>query len=259
MIVGRAMGMLEIRDLNKHFGGLAAINGLDLDVFESEVLGIIGPNGAGKTTLFNVVTGFFPPTSGRVKFEGEDISGLRADQIARRGIGRTFQASVLFMEATVFNNVFTSFHMYYRQPKWKAFLHTPSARKEELVIKQKAMEILEFMDIASVKDELAVNLPHGHQRILGICVALATNPKLLLLDEPVTGMNPVETSTMAGLIRKIRERGTTIIIVEHDMKTIMSLCGRIVVLNHGNKIAEGSPEEIKNNKEVIKAYLGMEI
>lgn len=250
------MAMLEIRDLSKYFGGLAVLNHVDLDVSQSEILGIIGPNGAGKTTLFNVVTGFLPPTSGSIKFEGKDISGLRADQIARRGIARTFQASVLFMETTVFNNVFTAFHMHYRQPGWKTFLHTPSARKEEVFIKQKTTEILEFMDMISMKEELAMNLPHGHQRTLGICISLGINPKLLLLDEPATGMNPVETSAMVSLIRKIRDSGATIVIVEHDMKAVMSLCDRIVVLNHGNKIAEGAPREIGNNREVIEAYLG---
>ena len=250
------MALLEIRGLSKHFGGLAALSEVDLDVFELEILGIIGPNGAGKTTLFNVVTGLLPPTSGWIRFRGEDITGLRADQIARRGIGRTFQASVLFGQATVFENVFTAFHMHYQQPEWKAFLRTPSARKEEELIRRKAMEVLEFMGLLPVKDELAANLPHGHQRALGICLALAINPKLLLLDEPVTGMNPVETAAMVELIRKIRDRGTTVVIVEHDMRAIMSLCDRIAVLNYGKKIAEGSPEEIRSNRQVIEAYLG---
>jgi len=250
------MALLEIRGLTKYFGGLAALSEVDLDVFESEILGVIGPNGAGKTTLFNVITGLLPPTSGRVRFKGEVITGLRADQIARRGIGRTFQASVLFGQATVFENVFTAFHMHYQQPGWKAFLRAPSARAEEELIRRRVMEILEFMGLAPLKDELAMNLPHGHQRALGICLALATNPKLLLLDEPVTGMNPVETITMVELIRKIRGRGTTIVIVEHDMRAIMSLCDRIAVLNYGRKIAEGSPEEIRNNQQVIEAYLG---
>jgi len=250
------MALLEIRGLSKYFGGLAALSEVDLDVFESEILGVIGPNGAGKTTLFNVITGLLPPTSGRVRFKGEDITGLRADQIARRGIGRTFQASVLFGQATVFENVFTAFHMHYQQPGWKAFLRAPSARAEEELIRRRVMEVLEFMGLAPLKDELAMNLPHGHQRALGICLALATNPKLLLLDEPVTGMNPVETTTMVELIRKMRDGGTTIVIVEHDMRAIMSLCDRIAVLNYGRKIAEGSPEEIRNNQQVIEAYLG---
>lgn len=252
------MPMLEIRDVSKHFGGLAALHHADFDVFESEILGVIGPNGAGKTTLFNVVAGLFPPTSGMITFDGEDITGLRADKIARKGIARTFQASVLFMDSTVFNNVFTAFHMHYRRQGWRAFLHTPSATQEESFMKQKVMELLEFMELDSLKDEQAMNLPHGHQRTLGVCIALATRPRLLLLDEPATGMNPVETSTMIDLILKIRDAGTTIVIVEHDMKAIMRLCNRIVVLNHGSKIAEGSPDEIKDNRDVIEAYLGKE-
>ena len=250
--------LLEIRNLSKYFDGLAALDNIDLDVFESEILGVIGPNGAGKTTLFNVTTGILPPTSGRLKFKGEDITGLKPHQIAEKGIGRTFQASVLFMGSTVFENVFTAFHMQYKQPDWKAFLHTPSTKKEELVIKQKVVEILELMNLSSVKDERAVNLPHGHQRMLGVCLALATEPRLLLLDEPVTGMNPVETSAMVNSIQRIRDSGTTIVVVEHNMKAIMSLCDRIAVLNHGKKIAEGLPEEIRDNKEVIEAYLGSE-
>jgi branched-chain amino acid transport system ATP-binding protein len=254
----KPMVLLQVQKLNKNFGGLAALHRVDLNVLESEILGIIGPNGAGKTTLFNVITGLIPPTEGKVIFKEEDITGLRADQIARRGIGRTFQASVLFMENTVFENVFIAFHMDYRQPGWKSFLHTPGAIKEELVIRQRAMEIMEFAGLASIKEELAMNLPHGHQRVLGVSLALATRPSLLLLDEPATGMNPVETSAMVDLIRKIRERGTGVVIVEHDMKAVMSLCDRIIVLNHGVKIAEGPPEEIRKNKEVIEAYLGKE-
>lgn len=250
------MALLEIRNLSKYFGGLAAVRDLDLQVFDSEILGLIGPNGAGKTTLFNVVSGFYLPTSGKVMLKGEGITGLRADQIAQRGIGRTFQASTLFMQLTVFDNVLSGFHKHYGQPGWKAFLHSPAARKEEMFAKQRAMEILEFMELASLKNELAGNLPHGYQRTLGVCVALATEAELLLLDEPMTGMNPSETLDMIRKIEQIQEKGTTIVIVEHDMRAVMNLCNRIVVLNYGRKIAEGSPEEIRENEEVIEAYLG---
>jgi branched-chain amino acid transport system ATP-binding protein len=250
------MPLLEIRNLSKYFGGLAAVHDLDLDVLNSEILGLIGPNGAGKTTLFNVIAGFYPPSSGKVIFKGEDISGLRASEVAQRGIGRTFQASTLFMQQTVFDNVFIGFHKHYRQPEWKALLHTPAVRKEESAIKQRVMEILEFMGLASLKDELAGNLPHGHQRTLEICIALAIEPELLLLDEPVTGMNPTETSALLELIREIRDRGITIVVVEHNMRAVMSLSDRLVVLNYGQKIAEGAPEEVKENKQVIEAYLG---
>ena len=174
------------------------------------------------------------------------------------GIGRTFQQSTLFMGSSVLDNVFTGFHMNYRTGLLKQFLHTPKAREEAKGIKAKALEILEYMGLAPLKDKLAQNLPHGHQRILSICVALAANPELLLLDEPVTGMNPGETEQTINLIRQLRERGLTIVVVEHDMKAVMSLCDRIVVLNYGKKIVEGPPEEIRENSEVIEAYLGKE-
>jgi len=250
------MALLEIRHLSKIFGGLTALNQLDLDVQEGEILGIIGPNGAGKTTLFNLITGFFPPTLGTVRFKGEDITGLKADQVARKGIGRTFQASVLFMFATVFENTFSAFHMHYKQPGWKAFLRMPSARVEERAMEERVNGILEFMGLAHLKDELAINLPHGYQRLLGVALALSINPSLLLLDEPATGMNPVEKETMVGLIKKMRDNGSTIVIIEHDMKAMMSLCDRFAVLNFGQKIAEGDPRQVIDQKEVAEAYLG---
>lgn len=250
------MALLEIRALYRYFGGLTAINDLSLDVFDSEILGLIGPNGAGKTTLFNVISGFLQPTQGTVTFKGKEISGLKSHEIASIGIGRTFQQSTLFMGSTVFENVFTGFHLGYETGLLGQFLHTPGARKEEEYIAHKALEILEFMDLISIKEELAGNLPHGHQRLLGICIALTANPVLLLLDEPVTGMNPKETETTLGLIKQLRKRGITLIVVEHDMKAVMSLCDRIVVLNYGQKIAEGLPEEIRENRSVIEAYLG---
>jgi ABC-type branched-subunit amino acid transport system ATPase component len=256
--VSNFLALLKVEKLSKFFGGLNALTELELDVFHSEILGIIGPNGAGKTTLFNLITGFLAPTSGRIIFEGEDIAGLRTDQITRRGVTRTFQTSILYMQATCFENVLMGYHMHYRQPKWKAFLHTRAAYEEESVAKRKAIEILEFMGLAQLKDELASNLPHGQQRALGICIALATAPKLLLLDEPATGMNPKETAGLMKQIKKLRDRDITIVLVEHNMRAIMNLCDRIVVLNYGEKIAEGSPQEIRGNTQVIEAYLGKE-
>ena len=252
------MALLEIRNLKKYFSGLAAVNDVGFSVNNGEIAGLIGPNGAGKTTLFNLISGFHPPDQGEVIFAGEEITALRADQVARKGIGRTFQASTLFMQSTVFNNVFSAFYRQYRQPGWKAFLHTPKVNREEQVIKKAAMDILEFMGLAALGDELATNLPHGHQRALGICIALATEPRLLLLDEPLTGMNPSETMEIVRKIRQIQEKGITILLVEHNMRAVMDLCDRITVLNYGRKIAEGTPEEIRKNREVTEAYLGRE-
>ncbi len=250
------MALLEIRRLSRHFGGVAALSGLDLDVFDGEILGLIGPNGAGKTTLFNVISGFFEPTDGSVQLKGETISGLRPDEVARKGVGRTFQQTVLFMKSTVFENVVTGFHMNYNSGVINQFFHTRSAKQEEAETRKKAREILDFMGLSALKGELAQNLPHGHQRTLGICVALAANPELLLLDEPLTGMNPTETLTTINNIRQLRERGITIVIVEHNMRAVMSLCERLAVLNYGQKIAEGKPDEIQDNRAVIEAYLG---
>lgn len=251
--------MLEVKKLTKYFGGLAAIDGLDLQVNRAEILGLIGPNGAGKTTMFNAISGLFRPTSGQVIFEGMDITGWEAHEIAQIGISRNFQATTLFMGLSVMDNIFTGYHMSYKTSIWKRVFRTPSALKEEGTFRHRATEILAFMGLGATKDELAENISYGNQRILGVCMALAANPKLLLLDEPVTGMNTAETQTMIKLIRQIRDsRGVTIVVVEHDMRAVMSLCDRIVALNYGRKIAEGLPKEIMENKDVIEAYLGEE-
>jgi len=250
------MALLTTRDLTKHFGGLAAVSAVNLDVFEGEILGLIGPNGAGKSTIFNLITGIHKLTKGNVTFNGQEIAGMKAHTIAQLGIGRAFQASTLFMRLTVFQNVFNACHMNYREPAWKSFLHTPRVRKEEKEIRRKVMEILEFMGLADAKDRIAQNLPYGHQKILGVSIALATEPKLLLLDEPLCGMHPEETAAVAALINSLRKRGITIVLVEHNVEAVMRLCNRIVVLNQGKKIAEGTPVEVASNQEVIEAYLG---
>jgi len=250
------MALLEISGLSKHFGGLVAIHELNLDVFDGEILGLIGPNGSGKTTLFNLVTGFHKPTSGRVKFKGEDVTGLRPDQLARRGIVRTFQALTLFRQSTVFDNVFNAFHMHYKQPGWKAFLHTPSVSREEDTFKQRAMEILDVTGLTAQKDKLAGSLSSGYCKLLAIAISLATNPKLLLLDEPVTTLSPDKVEMVMEVVTRVRSAGTTVVTIEHNMKAIMDYCDRIVVLAHGRKIAEGLPREIAKNERVVEAYLG---
>jgi branched-chain amino acid transport system ATP-binding protein len=250
------MILLKIRNVTKIFGGLIALRDVSFDVHKSEILGLIGPNGAGKSTLFNVISGFHSPDKGKILFKDEEINGLRVDQISGRGIGRIFQEPTLFMQETVFENVLSGFHRHYREPLWKAVINTPAAKMEEAAKTKRAMEILEFLDLSSARDEPAANLPHGHQRALAIAIALASEPELLLLDEPVTGMNPNETMSMIEKIKRIRETGISVLIVEHDMRAIMSLCDRIVVLNLGIKLVEGPPDIIKSDDRVIEAYLG---
>lgn len=250
------MALLEIRKLSKYFGGVAAIDGLDFEANNSEIHGIIGPNGAGKTTLFNVISGIFLPTSGNVIFKGEDITNLPVHWRVKKGIGRTFQLTNLFLDLTVYENVNIGYHKNYKAGLVRQFFHTSAARKDDNICRLRTLELLEFLKISPLKDKLAKNLPYGHQRILAFCIALAAEPTLLMLDEPVAGMNPEETMNMVKLIQKARDKGITILVVEHDMPAVMNLCERITVLDYGKKIAEGSPDEIRENEKVIEAYLG---
>ncbi len=248
--------MLEIRGLTKYFGGLSAVNNLDMTVNQGEIVGLIGPNGAGKTTVFNLITGFIRATKGQIIFEQSDITGQPTHSIADKGIVRTFQLNAFLQDMTVLQNALVSCHLHPKVGVWEAILNIPGYRKKEQYACNHAMDILQFLGLDSVKDELAQNLPHGHQRLLGIAMALSANPKLLLLDEPLAGMNAAEVRESLTFVNKIRSAGTTVLLVEHNMRAVMELCDKIVVINFGCKIAEGLPEEIRRNKDVIESYLG---
>jgi len=251
------MALLELKGVTKYFGGLAAVSDFDMDVSKGEIRALIGPNGAGKTTVYNLITGFYPLTRGKITYNGEDITGLKPHRIAGRGLVRTFQATnVLFADHTVLDGLMVARHLQAGMGPVTKFLGT--ARKIEAENKKKCLELIDFFGLTKFKDELAINLPHGHQRALGVALTMATEPKLLCLDEPVTGMNPVETEHMMGLIKEVRDRGTTVLLVEHDMKAVMGISDQITVLSFGKKLAEGAPKEIQTNKEVIEAYLGAE-
>jgi branched-chain amino acid transport system ATP-binding protein len=249
--------LLEIKGLTKYFGGLAAVSQFDMGVNKGDIVGLIGPNGAGKTTIYNLITGVFPPTKGQVIFEGTDITGKKPHVVAELGIGRTFQLNPLFADFTVLENVVASFHLRPRSSLLDTYFNTATYRRNEEYIADQSLEILRLVGIDHVKDELAKNLPHGYQKMLGIARALATNPKLLLLDEPIAGMNPDEIEFTLKSILNTRERGVTMVLVEHNMR-IMDLCDHVVVINFGQKIAEGLPKEVRENKEVIRAYFGGE-
>jgi len=251
------MALLELKGVTKYFGGLAAVSDFDMDVNEGEIRALIGPNGAGKTTMYNLITGFYPLTEGQVTFDGEVIAGLKPHQIAKRGLVRTFQAAnILFVDHTVLQGMMVARHLHVGLGSVRMFLGSAKGREKEN--EKRCLEILEFFGLDSFKDELTVNLPHGHQRALGVALAMAAEPRLLCLDEPVTGMNPTETEHFMGLIKKMRDRGVTILLVEHDMKVVMGISDQITVLDFGRKIAEGTSKEIAHDPRVIEAYLGTE-
>jgi branched-chain amino acid transport system ATP-binding protein len=248
--------MLEIRGLTKHFGGVAAVDGLDMTINQGEIVGIIGPNGAGKTTLFNLITGFLRPTRGKIVFREKDITGHTPHAIADKGIIRTFQAASLFPDFTVQENILAACHLKPKVGIWEAVFHTPGSRRKSEYALSRAREILEFTGLDTRKDQLAEELSSGWRRTLSIAVALAANPQLLLLDEPVTTLDPERVTFIMNLVTRVRQSGVTVAVIEHNMKAIMDYCDRIVVVAFGKRIAEGSPEEIRQRKDVIDAYLG---
>ena len=251
------MALLKVRALSKRFGGLLAVNNIDLDINAGEIRGIIGPNGAGKTTFFNLVSGALSPTSGTIHFDGKLISGRKPSHIARAGLVRTFQRNAMFPTYTVLENVMLARHTQINETLFKAIFGAD--REEEEKNLARSREIIEFMELSDLADELAQNLSHGHQRILGIANALATEPRMIMLDEPVAGMNPTETAMVTDHIRRLRDDwNMTVVLVEHDMRTVMGICEYITVINFGEKLMEGLPEEVARDRQVIEAYLGSE-
>ncbi len=250
------MSLLQIENLTKNFGGLTAVASVSFRVESGDILGLIGPNGSGKSTTINVLTGVYRSSAGKVQFDGQDVTNLPPHVMISRGMARTFQGNRVFSKLSVLENVMRGMHCRTRSHLFGALLRPPSTRNEMRETEEKALGLLETIGLTARKDMPVATLPYGHQSLMGIAIALASSPKLLFLDEPMAGMNPQETRDMMDFIRRVRDMGIAVVLVEHNMKAIMGVCERIVVLNYGAKIAEGTPTEISRNQDVILAYLG---